>query len=214
MRVRIPRRSRHLLRVRADHTAAISLKSPASCAMRSGIAGVTWLAQPFSSSAARPDGVAVIEYCMVEPPGGKECRVPWLPEIAAEGYEPPPGHALQRLVIEIDSGTESQRQLMPRAQSWRARCETIPQPPATHILFLWISTGSIERLNTIWEAWVGHASCPPSSPRRATWQPIYAVAPLGAATLRAGPLPLAVARSLWPSTLTQALGDERIPMAQ
>ena len=122
--------------------------------------GVAWLTQPFSGSAARPDGIAVMQYRVAEPHVGQECRVPWLPEIAAEGYEPLPGHALQRLVIEIDSGTESQRQLIQRAQGWRTRWEAMPQPPATHTLFLWITTGSIERLNTIWEAWVGHAFLP------------------------------------------------------
>ena len=78
----------------------------------------------------------------------------------AEGYTPPPGEAFQRLAVEIDSGTESQRQLIQRAKGWRARWEAMPHPPATHTLILWLTTGTIERLNTIWEAWVGHAFLP------------------------------------------------------
>jgi hypothetical protein len=120
------------------------------------VTGVAWLAQPFSGSTARPDGVAAIQYRIAAQPALQGCA-PWLPELAAEGYTPPPGEALQRLAIEIDSGTESQRQLIQRAQGWRARWEAMPHLPETHTLILWLTTGSIERLNTIWEAWIGHA---------------------------------------------------------
>jgi hypothetical protein len=125
------------------------------------VTGVAWLAQPFSGNTARPDGVAAIQYRVAAQPGAQGCgRTPWLPELATEGYAPPPGQALQRLVVEIDSGTESQRQLIQRARGWRARWEVMPHPPATHTIILWLTTGTIERLNTIWEAWIGHAFLP------------------------------------------------------
>jgi hypothetical protein len=124
------------------------------------VTGVAWLAQPFSGSTARPDGVAAIQYRVAAQPGVEMHRALWLPAISAEGYAPPPGKALQRLVIEIDSGTESQRQLIQRAKGWRARWETMLHPPATDTIILWFTTGTIERLNTIWEAWIGHAFLP------------------------------------------------------
>lgn len=124
------------------------------------VTGMAWLAQPFSGSTARPDGVAAIQYRVAAQPIAQGVCAPWLPELAAEGYTPPSGEALQRLVIEIDSGTESQRQLIQRAKAWRARWEAMPHLPATHTLILWLTTGTIERLNTIWEAWIGHAFLP------------------------------------------------------
>lgn len=124
------------------------------------VTGVAWLAQPFSGSNARPDGIATIQYRIAAPPTAQGVCAPWLPAITAEDYVPPPGDALQRLAIEIDSGTESQRQLIQRAKGWRARWEAMPHPPATHTLILWLTTGTIERLNTIWEAWIGHAFLP------------------------------------------------------
>lgn len=125
------------------------------------VTGVAWLAQPFSGSTARPDGVAAVQYRVAAQPGAQGCGLaPWMPDLAADGYTPPPGEALQRLAIEIDSGTESQRQLIQRAKAWRTRWEAMPHLPATHILILWLTTGTIERLNTIWEAWIGHAFLP------------------------------------------------------
>lgn len=126
----------------------------------SRVTGVAWLAQPFSGSIARPDGLAAIQYRVSAQPAAQGGRAPWLPEITAEGYEPPNGQALLHLAVEIDSGTESQRQLIQRAKGWRARWEAMPHPPATHTLILWLTTGTIERLNTIWEAWIGHAFLP------------------------------------------------------
>ena len=146
------------------------------------VTGVAWLTQPFSGSTVRPDGVAAIQYRVAAEPSAQGGGAPWLPEIAAEGYAPPPGDALQRLVVEIDSGTESQRQLIQRAKSWRARWEAMPQPLATHTIILWLTTGTIERLNTIWEAWVGHAFLPAffatqgdlaaDSPQWRPWEPL------------------------------------------
>ncbi|NWF79636.1 MAG: hypothetical protein HXY37_06235 [Chloroflexi bacterium] len=124
------------------------------------VTGVAWLAQPFSGNTARPDGVATIQYRVAAQPGVEMRRALWLPAITAEGYAPPPGEALQRLVVEIDSGTESQRQLIQRAKAWRTRWEAMPHLPATNTLILWLTTGTIERLNTIWEAWIGHAFLP------------------------------------------------------
>ena len=124
------------------------------------VTGVAWLAQPFSGSTARPDGVAAVQYRVAAQPTAQGVYAPWLPELAAEGYTPPSGEALQRLVIEIDSGTESQRQLIQRARGWRARWEVMQHPPASDTIILWLTTGTIERLNTIWEAWIGHAFLP------------------------------------------------------
>ncbi len=124
------------------------------------VSGVAWRVRPFSGAIARPDGVAVVQYRVSAQAAGGEQLAPWLPELVADGYVPPPGHAVQRLNIEIDRGTESQRQLIQRAQGWRAHWEATPQPAATHTLFLWITTGCSERLNTIWTAWVGHAFLP------------------------------------------------------
>lgn len=123
------------------------------------VTGVAWCAQPFTGNTARPDGVAAIQYRMATQPAMQRCA-PWVPKLATEGYTPPPGEALQRLVVEIDSGTESQRQLIQRAKGWRARWEAMPHPSATHTIILWLTTGTIERLNTIWEAWIGHAFLP------------------------------------------------------
>jgi hypothetical protein len=118
-----------------------------------------WLAQPFSGSTARPDGVAAIQYRVAAQPDAQGCgRALWQSKLAAEGYAPPPGEALQRLVVEIDGGSESQRQLIQRARGWRARWEAMPHPPATHTIILWLTTGTIERLNTIWEAWTAEVS--------------------------------------------------------
>jgi hypothetical protein len=126
----------------------------------SQVTGVAWLAQPFSGSTARPDGVAAIQYRVAPQPVVEVQGAPWLPELAAEDYAPLSGEALQRLVVEIDSGTESLRQLIQRAKGWRARWEAMPHSPANHTLILWLTTGTIERLNTIWEAWIGHAFLP------------------------------------------------------
>ncbi len=124
------------------------------------VTGVTWLTQPFNGSTARPDGVAAIQYRVAAQLTAQGVCAPWLPQLVTEGYTPPPGEALQRLAIEIDSGTESQRQLIQRAKGWRARWEAMPHLPTTHTLILWLTTGTIERLNTIWEAWIGHAFLP------------------------------------------------------
>ena len=146
------------------------------------VTGVAWLTQPFSGSTVRPDGVAAIQYRVAAEPSAQGGGAPWLPEIAAEGYAPPPGDALQRLVVEIDSGTESQRQLIQRAKAWRARWETMSHPPATDTIILWLTTGTIERLNTIWEVWIGHAFLPAffatqgdlaaDSPQWRPWEPL------------------------------------------
>jgi hypothetical protein len=124
------------------------------------VSGIAWLVRPFSGSTVRPDGVAWVQYHHAEQASGNDLRAPWLPELAAAGYAPPPGHALQRLIVEIDGGTETRRQLIQRAQGWRTRWEAMPHPPQTHTIFLWVTTGSSERLNTIWEAWIGHAFLP------------------------------------------------------
>lgn len=179
------------------------------------VTGVAWLAQPFSGNTARPDGVAAIQYHVAAQPGAQGYgHAPWLPKLATEGYIPPPGEALQHLVVEIDSGSESQRHLIQRTRGWCIRSEAIAHPPATHTLILWLTTGTIERLNTVWEACIGHAFllaffATQSDPGR--YSPM---APVGAAALRAGPLPLALARPLRLPTLAQALGDERAAVAQ
>ncbi|NJM09021.1 hypothetical protein HC891_26705 [Candidatus Gracilibacteria bacterium] len=136
------------------------------------VTGVAWLAQPFSGSTARPDGVAAIQYRVRAQPTAQGVCASWLPQLVTEGYAPPAGEALQRLVIEIDSGSESQRQLIQRAKAWRAagkRCRIRRRPtPSSSGGPPAPSSGSTRSGKP------GSAtrSCPPSSPPKATWTSI------------------------------------------
>jgi hypothetical protein len=129
--------------------------------------GVAWLTQPFSGSAARPDGVAAIQYRIAAQPALQGCA-PWLPELAAEGYTPPPGEALQRLVIEIDAAlrasANSSSALEAGAPAGR-RCRSHRR------LTRWSSGSPLDQSSgSTRSGKPGSAtpSCPPSSPRRAT----------------------------------------------
>ncbi|MDW8146757.1 MAG: hypothetical protein RMJ48_10765 [Roseiflexaceae bacterium] len=61
------------------------------------VTSVAWHVQAFSGSAARPDGIAAMQYRVAAQPGAHESsRAPWLPALTIEGYTLPPGAAVQR----------------------------------------------------------------------------------------------------------------------
>lgn len=124
------------------------------------VKGFSWMVRPFSGTAARADGIAALCYATTAPVSSTTHSAPWIPELISDRAALPPGQAMQRLVIEIDSGTESQRQLNQRARGWRDHWDAQLPSPAIETIFLWITTGSIQRLNRIWEAWIGHAFLP------------------------------------------------------
>lgn len=124
------------------------------------VGGMAWTTSPFSGEDARGDGLAAISYRLDGQAALRERLDGYMPMLAAENYEPPPGMAVQRFVIEIDSGTETQKQLEQRARHWRKKWEQTRWPPATHAVFLWITTGGSTRLETIWRSWTYHALLP------------------------------------------------------
>jgi hypothetical protein len=124
------------------------------------VTAVHWNAQPFRGDLVRADGIAYVQYTTISQAVTQWSIASWLPELANTSYVPPAGQSLQRLVIEIDNTTQTQRQLAERAKRWRAYWESTPCFAASDTVFLWITTGSQARLNTIWEAWIGHAFLP------------------------------------------------------
>lgn len=122
--------------------------------------GMAWTIAPFSGAVARGDGLAVLNYNLHGQHLPRERADAYAPWLAAENFHPPAGTAVQRLVVEIDSGTENQQQLDQRARQWRQRWDRTVWPPATHAVFLWITTGGAARLESIWRAWAHHALLP------------------------------------------------------
>ena len=124
------------------------------------VGGLAWTISPFSGEGARGDGFAALSYRLDRGVALRDRSDAYMPMLAAEDYAPLPGTAVQRLVIEIDSGTETQKQLEQRARHWRKKWEQTHWPPATHAVFLWITTGGSARLETIWRAWTHYALLP------------------------------------------------------
>ncbi len=126
------------------------------------VTGVAWLTQPFRGRTARPDGEATIQYRLVPTPEVPGHRAIWYAEMATESdvLLLREGEALLHLAIEIDRGTESSQQLRQRAKHWRTRWEAMPHTWAMQTIILWLTTGTQERLNTIWEAWIEYAFLP------------------------------------------------------
>lgn len=125
-----------------------------------GIGGIAWAIRPFSGTNARGDGLAAIRYDVDGLPIHRERPDGYAPEILGDTYVPPVGTAVQRMVVEIDRGTENTRQLEARAIHWRARWEQMAWPPSTHTIFLWITAGGSARMEAIWKAWAQHALLP------------------------------------------------------
>lgn len=125
-----------------------------------GVGGMAWVMRPFSGDAARGDGLAAILYDLENLPVQRLAPDLYAPQILDAAYIPPEGNAVQRFIVEIDRGTENARQLAQRARNWRARWERTAWPPATHAVFLWITTEGWARLETIWRAWTQHALLP------------------------------------------------------
>ena len=124
------------------------------------VTGVAWVSEPFSGSTARPDGSAAIQYLEGTLPMHRGSLAPWRAEVLRTTYVPPVGEEVEHLAIEVDRGTESQRQLGERARQWRMRWEAMPEAWAARTTVLWVTTGTEERLNRIWEAWIRHAFLP------------------------------------------------------
>lgn len=124
------------------------------------VGGMAWTIAPWSGTNARGDGLAVLRYSLRGQCIERERVYGYAPVLAGEDYAPPSGTAIQRFVVEIDCGTETQRQLEQRARQWRKRWEQTNWPPATHAVFLWITTGGSGRLETIWRAWTQNALLP------------------------------------------------------
>jgi hypothetical protein len=125
-----------------------------------GVTGIAWTLRPFSGSGARGDGLAAVRYQLDLVPAPLVNHDRTAPELLGPTYTPPAGQSVQRLIIEIDRGTEDTRQLAQRACNWRTRWDSTTWPPATHAVFLWITTGGSARLETIWRAWTQHALLP------------------------------------------------------
>lgn len=125
-----------------------------------GVSGMGWAIRPFSGSDARGDGLAAIGYDLDGLPASRARPDAYAPEYLGADYTPPEGYAVQRFIVEIDCGTENRQQLRARATNWRSRWEQIEWPPATHAVFLWITTKGWTRVEDIWSAWAQYALLP------------------------------------------------------
>lgn len=124
------------------------------------VAGLSWHVRPFSGSSARADGVGVALYRPDGTAYAHRSEGYYAPELSGANYVPPPGYAVQRLVLEYDLETESQLQLVERARRWREVWDATEQPERTHTIFLWVTSGGMARLERIWTAWVEEAGLP------------------------------------------------------
>ncbi|MEN9936988.1 MAG: Replication-relaxation [Chloroflexota bacterium] len=125
-----------------------------------GIGGMAWVMRPFSGGAARDDGLAALLYDLDNLPAQRLAPDLYTPQLLDAQYTPPEGYAVQRFIVEIDRGTENPQQLRARATNWRSRWERTEWPPATHAVFLWITTEGWTRVEDIWRAWTQHALLP------------------------------------------------------
>lgn len=124
------------------------------------VGGMAWTVAPWSGVHARGDGLAAIAYSLGGQHIDRQRTDAYAPMLAAENFTPAPEIAVQRFVVEIDCGTETYHQLEQRAKQWRKRWDEMRWPPATHAVFLWITTGGSTRLETIWRAWTRNALLP------------------------------------------------------
>lgn len=125
-----------------------------------GITGSAWAIRPFTGAAARGDGLCAMQYTLGTALDQSSTSCVRMPELLEQTYTPPRGAAVQRFVIELDSGTEDTKQLVRRAAHWRKLWEQTTWPAATHCVFLWITTGGSARLDAIWRTWTQHALLP------------------------------------------------------
>jgi hypothetical protein len=122
------------------------------------VGGLTWLARPFSGEGVRADAVGTILYTHDRRPCPRvadDLLCDDLPPHQLRGMQ-----ELMRLIVEIDSGTETLTQLRERARAWRSAIREMSISENTGVLVLWITTGGWERAGTIWQAWVEEARTP------------------------------------------------------
>jgi hypothetical protein len=129
--------------------------------VRSGVVGFSWQSDPFSGEGVRADGSGTLHY-RVNSQSLSSTADPnellWL-HLAKQ---PVPGQALDWLLLEVDSGTESGPQLARRCAAWGEELlrQDAAAPPGCWPMVLWVVMGGAERMQNIWRVWLTEAACP------------------------------------------------------
>jgi hypothetical protein len=124
------------------------------------VAQLSWRCDPFRGSGARSDALCGLYYDLERRPlrtAGSSILT-----LVPDHPLPEAGHALDLLYIEVDSGSETSRQLAERAERWRAthaeRYATLPDNCWPSVL--WVIDGGPQRMATVWQSWLRHARAP------------------------------------------------------
>jgi hypothetical protein len=126
-----------------------------------GVIDFSWQSDPFSGEGVRADGSGALHY-HINPQSVPLTTDPnellWL----HPAKRPVAGQALDWLLLEVDSGTESGPQLARRCAAWgeELRRQYAAAPPGCWPTVLWVVTGGAERMQSIWRAWLTEAACP------------------------------------------------------